>query len=191
MKIIAGAARGRNILATPKNMMVRPISGRMRQSLFDVLRTKSTGAYFLDLFAGTGAVGLEALSRGALKVCFVEKDPRCLKVVDKNLARFKWEDKATVLRGNVLGPLSWTAHRAGVENFDLIFLGPPYRDEKNVMLAFSNQVLNNIAQGGILAPDGWAICQHHKREDLGEVKGLKRFRRDKYGDSLISYFRRR
>ena len=191
MKIIAGSARGRNILTMPKNMMVRPISGRMKQSMFDVLKPRITGAYFLDLFAGTGAVGLEALSRGALKVCFVEKDPRCIKVVRKNLARLKWEDRATVQRGNVLGALSWTAHRAGVEAFDLIFLGPPYRDENNVMLAYSHPVLTNIAKGGILAKEGWVISQHHKREDMGGLRALKRFRCDRYGDSFIPYFRHR
>ncbi|MEE8425578.1 MAG: RsmD family RNA methyltransferase, partial [Elusimicrobiota bacterium] len=74
MHIIAGSARGRRILTTSKNMMVKPISGRMRQSLFDILRPIVTGSYFLDLFAGTGAVGLEAFSRGAAKVAFVEKD---------------------------------------------------------------------------------------------------------------------
>ena len=190
MKIIAGAARGRTILTTSKDVMVRPISGRMRQSLFDVLKPMVTGSYFLDLFAGTGAVGLEALSRGALKACFVEKDPRCLKVIGKNLARLKWEDKAVILRGNALGSLSWTTHRAGVEAFDLIFLGPPYRDEANRMLAYSNPVLRHILEGKILAPNGWVICQHHKTEDLGETKGLKSFRRTRYGDSFISYFRR-
>ncbi|MFH2204126.1 MAG: 16S rRNA (guanine(966)-N(2))-methyltransferase RsmD [Elusimicrobiota bacterium] len=190
MKIIAGTARGRSILTTPKDIMVRPISGRMRQSLFDVLKPRITGSYFLDLFAGTGAVGLEALSRGALKVCFVEKDPRCLKVVAKNLARLQWEDKASVLRGNVLGPLSWTAHRAGVEAFDLVFLGPPYRDENNKMLAYSNPVLNHLAAGGILAANGWVICQHHKTEDLGKTV-LKRFRTMRYGDTIMSFFQQR
>ncbi len=190
MKIIAGTARGRNILATSKSKMdTRPISGRMRQSLFDVLKPRITGSYFLDLFAGTGAVGLEALSRGALRVSFVERDPRCLKVIGKNLERLKFADKAKVLRGNVLSPLTWLPYRSGVEAFDLIFLGPPYRDESNKMLAYSNPVLTNIAAGKILAPDGWIICQHHKKEDVGRPAGLKRFRLLKYGDTIMSYYR--
>lgn len=189
MKIIAGTARGRNILTTSKSKMdTRPISGRMRQSLFDVLKPRITGSYFLDLFAGTGAVGLEALSRGALQVAFVERDPRCLKVIEKNLAHLKFADKAKVLRGNVLSPLSWIPYRSGVESFDLIFLGPPYRDETNKMLAYSNPVLRNIADGKILAKDGWIVCQHHKKEDVGRPAGLKRFRMMKYGDTIMSYY---
>lgn len=190
MKIIAGSARGRNILTTPKDSMVRPISGRMRQSLFDVLRPRITGAYFLDIFAGTGAVGLEALSRGALKACFVEKDPRCIKVIEKNLARLGWEERSAVLRGDVLGPLSWIPVRAGTEAFDIVFLGPPYRDDGNRMLALSTPVLNAVASAGLLAGEGWVICQHHKKEALGDVRGLKQFRRMRYGDTLISYFKR-
>ena len=190
MKIIAGTARGRNILTTPKDIMVRPISGRMRQSLFDVLKPRITGAYFLDIFAGTGAVGLEALSRGALKVCFVDKDPRCIKVIGKNLDRLGWAEKSTVQRGDVLGPLTWIPHRAGIEAFDLIFLGPPYRDEKNTMLAFSTPVLNHISKGGILAPDGWTVCQHHKKEKIEAIPGLEQFRQVRYGDTIMSYYRR-
>lgn len=170
-------------------MMVKPISGRMRQSLFDILKQRITGSYFLDLFAGTGAVGLEALSRGALKVCFVERDPRCVAVIEKNLERAGWSDRAVVLRGNILGPLSWVSHRSGVEKFDLVFMGPPYRDEENRPLAYSNTVLKNIAQAGLAAPGAWIVAQHHKKERVDRPEGLEQFRENKYGDTLITFFR--
>ncbi|MDE2292548.1 MAG: RsmD family RNA methyltransferase, partial [Elusimicrobia bacterium] len=85
MRIIAGTARGRRLFATKTDMMVRPISARIRQSLFDILRPMVTGSYFLDLFAGTGAVGLEALSRGAQRAVFIEADKRCIQVIERNL----------------------------------------------------------------------------------------------------------
>ena len=190
MRIIAGTARGRRILSVPKTMMVKPISGRMRQSLFDILRTKVTASHFLDLFAGTGAVGLEALSRGAERVCFVEKDPRCMKVIERNLEHLGLSDRAVAFRGNVLGPLDWIPFRAGVERFDLVFLGPPYRDEENRPLAYSGIVLANIAAAGLLAADGWVVVQRHKKEAVPVPKGLASFREARYGDTVMTFFRR-
>jgi 16S rRNA (guanine966-N2)-methyltransferase len=189
MRIIAGSARGRRIFSVPKHMMVKPISGRMRQSLFDILKPRITGAYFLDLFAGTGAVGLEALSRSALKVVFIERDKRCVEVIEKNLERAGWAGRASVLRGSVLGPLSWVAHRSGVEKFDLVFMGPPYRDEENRPLAYSSPVLKHLAESGLVAPEGWVIAQHHKKERVDRPEGLEPFRESKYGDTLITFFR--
>ncbi len=191
MRIIAGEARGRLILSVPKTMMVKPISGRMRQSVFDILRPIVTGCHFLDLFAGTGAVGLEALSRGAGQVVFVDKDPVCVKVVESNLERFKWTAKGKVFRGDVLGNLSWIPFRSGVSEFDIVFLGPPYRTDKNVPLAYSKPVLQGIDQAGFLSKEGMVICQHHKKEDIGSIEGLKRFRLETYGDTTISFLRRR
>ncbi len=189
MRIIAGSARGRRILSTSKTMMVKPISGRMRQSLFDILRPIVTGSYFLDLFAGTGAVGLEALSRGASKIAFVEKDSRCLKVIKSNLTRFNWEDKGVVLRGDALNSLSWVSFRAGVEKFEIVFLGPPYRKEDNTPLAYTAPVLENIAQARLLASNGLVVAQHHKKEEVKTPQGLKRYRLMKYGDTTMSFYR--
>lgn len=189
MRIIAGTARGRRIFSVPKTMMVKPISGRMRQSLFDILRPKVTACHFLDLFAGTGAVGLEALSRGAERVCFVERDPRCLKVIARNLEHLGFADRGAPLRGNVLESLEWVPFRAGVERFDVVFMGPPYRDEENRPLAYSGTVLANVAAAGLLAPEGWAVVQHHKKEAVPVPKGLKPFRDARYGDTVMTFFR--
>ena len=189
MRIIAGSARGREILSVPKTMMVKPISGRMRQSLFDILRPIVTGSHFLDLFAGTGAVGLEALSRGAQRVVFVEKDGRCMKTIEKNLEKFEWLDKGKAFRADVTEPLSWIPFRSGVEAFDLVFLGPPYRTEDNSPLALTNPVLLRIAEAKFLSPGGWVIAQHHKKENPGEAPGLEAFRSARYGDTVITFYR--
>ncbi|MBI5595264.1 MAG: 16S rRNA (guanine(966)-N(2))-methyltransferase RsmD [Elusimicrobia bacterium] len=190
MRIIAGTARGRKIFTTPTDIMVRPISARIRQQLFDIVRPRITAAYFLDLFAGTGAVGLEALSRGAQKVAFVEKDMRCIKVIEKNLAHLDFAKQASVLRGDATNALTWVLHKTGVESFDLIFLGPPYRLADNTPLFLARSTLLHIAQGGLLSTDGWIMAQHHQKEEPGAVPGLEMFRREKHGDSRVSFYRR-
>jgi 16S rRNA (guanine966-N2)-methyltransferase len=190
MRIIAGTARGRKILSVPKKMVsVRPISGRIRQSLFDILRPRITAARFLDIFAGTGAVGLEALSRGAERVVFIERDPRCVEVIEKNLARVGWADKGRALRGDATSPLSWIPHRAGVDEFDLVFMGPPYKDDQKRPLALSTGVLAHLASAKLLAKGGWIVAQHHAKEIALAPAGLENFRQARYGDSRLSFFR--
>lgn len=173
----------------PKTMPVRPISARIRQSLFDIIRPKITGSRFLDLFAGTGAVGLEALSRGAGRAVFVDADPRCVKVIEKNLERSGWAAKGKAFRGDLRSPLSWVAYRAGPDRFDLIFLGPPYKDAEKRPLQMTTGVLERILAAGLLEPDGWVIAQHHKKESPKTPPGLELFRTSRYGDTLLSFFR--
>lgn len=188
MRIIAGTARGRTVLTPSTKLFVKPISGRMRQSLFDILRPRVTGSHFLDLYAGSGAVGLEALSRGAQRAVFVEKDPRCVAVIEKNLQRLGWAERGTALRGDARGRLSWVAARTGLECFDLIFLGPPYRDEENRPLALTRPTLEAVLQDRVLAPEGWLIAQHHKKEPTAPPPGLRDFRHEPYGDTVISFY---
>lgn len=190
MRIIAGVARGRRILSVPKSLPVRPISARIRQSLFDILRPRLPGARFLDLFAGTGAVGLEALSRGAERAVFVDMDPRCVKVIEKNLARAGWAGKGVVLRGSLGAPLGWISYRSGTGAFDIIFLGPPYVDEQKRPLRLSQAVVGLIASSGLLEPDGWVVSQHHKKEPVAAPEGFEAFREAKYGDTVVSFLRR-
>lgn len=189
MRIIAGSARGRRILSVPKDLPVRPISARIRQSLFDILRPRIMGARLLDLFAGTGAVGLEALSRGAAVAVFVEMDPRCVKVIERNLERAGWKDRGKPHRGNALSPLSWVSYRAGVDEFDLVFLGPPYVDEQKRPLRYSQAVLDNVCSAKLLAKGGWIVSQHHKKEPLAAPAGYELFKRSRYGDTHLDFVR--
>ena len=137
MRIIAGTARGRKIFSVSKNLPVKPISDRIKQSLFDILRPRITGAMMLDLFAGTGNVSLEAISRGAHRTVMVDKEPACIKNIHRNLAHLGFSERAKVLRGDVLKPLDWLLPYSDNEGYDIIFMGPPYRDINNKMLAFS------------------------------------------------------
>lgn len=190
MRIIAGSARGRKLLSVPKDSGVRPISGRIKQSLFDILRPRLPGARLLDLFAGTGAVGMEALSRLAEAVVFVEREKRCVEVIEKNLERAGWREKGKVLRASALGPLSWIPFRSRIDRFDLIFMGPPYKDQDKKPLSYCRSVLESIVSSGILAPEGVVIAQHHQNEDPAAPESLERFRKERYGDTRLSFYRR-
>src|SRR5512137_1863258 len=112
MRIIAGTHGGRKIFSVPKDKFVKPISARIRQSVFDIIRPYVTGATFLDLYAGVGTVGLEALSRGAVKVVFVEKEGICLKTIEKNIAALGFTERAKALKADVLSGLKWLEHFA-------------------------------------------------------------------------------
>jgi 16S rRNA (guanine(966)-N(2))-methyltransferase RsmD len=126
LKIQSGALRGRALETIP-SPLVRPILARIKKSLFDIIRPRITGANFLDLYAGTGAVGIEALSQGAAKATFVEREARCVTVIHANLEKLKIKDRATVVRGDATTSLG-----RFMGSFDLVFMGPPYKDaDKN------------------------------------------------------------
>jgi len=189
MRIIAGTHGGRKIFTIPKDKFVKPISGRIRQSLFDMLRPYVTGATFLDLYAGTGAVGLEALSRGAAKAVFVEKDGLCMKVIEKNIAQLGFAEKAKALKADVLSGLKWLEHFADYKGYDIVFMGPPYRTEENLPLSYSYETLRLLAEAGIANPGSVIVCQHHKKEDVPTPEGLEHTRREKYGDTTVDFYR--
>lgn len=189
MRIIGGSGRGRRILSVPEEMPTRPISARIKQSLFDILRLRIEGARFLDLYAGTGAVGLEALSRGAARVFFVELDRRCLEVIGKNLERAGFSDRGAAHPGSVLEDLSWVGFRAGMSQFDLIFMGPPYKDREKRPLAYTTPTLKRVMEAGLLAPGGIIICQYQVKEPVEIPAGLAVVRREKYGDSFLTFIK--
>ncbi len=189
MRIIAGTARGRRIFSVSKNLPVKPISDRIKQSLFDILRPRITGAIMLDLFAGTGNVSLEALSRGALKTVMVDREPACIKNIHRNLEHLGFAERAKVLRGDVLKPLDWLMPYSDNEGYDIIFMGPPYRDINNKMLSFSEPALKNVAESRLLSPNGIIVLQNHKTEEFAVPSSLEVYRVEKYGDTLVHFMR--
>lgn len=190
MRIIAGTARGRKIFSVSKKLPVKPISDRIKQSLFDIIRPRVPGAVMLDLFAGTGNVSLEALSRGALKAVMVDKEPACLKAQKRNLEHLGFEMRGKSLKGDLLAKdLSWLLAYGEGEGFDIIFMGPPYRDINNKPLKFSGPVLEKVAQAKLLAENGIIILQHHKTEDFPVPPSLEIYREEKYGDTLLHFLR--
>jgi 16S rRNA (guanine(966)-N(2))-methyltransferase RsmD len=188
LRVQSGTARGRLLKAVPRAHEVRPILNRIRKSLFDIIRPRIGGALFLDLFAGTGMVGIEALSNGAGRAVFVDKDPFSLRMVRTNLEHLGFADRAETVKADVPRDLRVLS---GLR-FDVIFLGPPYKDEKKAPLALSVPALSRVAEAGLAGPDSWVILQHHDKESLaGAEERWEMFRRSEYGDTYLSFFRLR
>ena len=184
MRVIAGLAKRRGLKSVSKSHGVRPILARIKKSLFDILQPRLPGAAFLDLFAGSGAVGIEALSRGAESVTFVDKNPVCLSVIRQNLSRLGLSGKARVIKGDAAGNL----HSLG-GTYDIIFMGPPYHDQNWNALHLTAPALRAIAEARVLRPGGIVVGQHHSKELPVDDPAWELYRQEKYGDTRLSFFR--
>ncbi len=176
MRIIGGRHRGRR-LETPDWPGLRPTSDRLRETLFNILAPEVDGARVLDVYAGTGAVGLEALSRGAASAIFIEKDRRAVALLRRNAASCAAGPCAIVARDAVV------ALRAPLSGpFDIVFLDPPYADP-------SRDAALQLASGHV-APGGVLVLEHATREPAPESAGtLTRTRTKRQGDSSLSFYR--
>ena len=178
MRIIAGTLKGRR-LETPTWEGLRPSSDKVRETLFNVLAPRMDGARFLDGFAGTGAVGFEALSRGAVQVTFIERDPRACRLIEENARRCGVAGGYTILRGGVVE----TARREALGPFDLVFLDPPYVDRAD---KYVRDAMTAALQW--LAPEGRLVVEHATREPLEAVAGTRLVRTLRSGDTTLSFF---
>lgn len=176
MKISSGVLRGRRI-KTKRGLSTRPLLSSVRKSLFDILGDRIQQEKFLDLYAGSGAVGIEALSRGAREVSFVEIDSQCIKLIRENLFRCHVLSKAKVYQGNVLQIIFSLLEK---ESFSFVFVSPPYF--KNLQ----NKTLDIIQN--ITGYQGEIIIQHSplekinlKRQDISLIKEKR------YGDTCLSF----
>jgi 16S rRNA (guanine(966)-N(2))-methyltransferase RsmD len=173
MRIIAGEFRSRRLKSLPGNA-TRPTPDRLRETLFDILQTRIEGTVFVDAYAGTGAVGIEALSRGARHVYFLEKNRAALDAIRENLAMLKVERRATVYAGAALITLE------RCKAADIVFLDPPYDLEKEYAAALE-------LLGG--NPPALVIAQHSVRVKLEEKYGsLERTRLLKQSDNALSFY---
>ncbi|HAX61927.1 MAG TPA: 16S rRNA (guanine(966)-N(2))-methyltransferase RsmD [Elusimicrobia bacterium] len=175
LKIIAGKFRGRNLETLP-GFQTRPLLSRTKKSLFDILTPKIVNSIFLDLFAGFGSVGIEALSRGAKKVTFVESDGNCIKVIEDNLVKLGILEDAEIVQRDASQPDLLEG------KFDIIFIGPPYQMKMLAVIIGKSE--NLLSKNGII------IGQHHKKEILPEkTGGLSLYRQEKYGDMRLSFYK--
>jgi 16S rRNA (guanine966-N2)-methyltransferase len=177
MRIIAGRLKGRRLKA-PTWEGLRPTSDKLRETFFNIVAPRLEGARVLDGYAGTGAVGIEALSRGAAHVTFVERDRRALALIDANLAACGLQADYTIEGRDVIAALR---HAAGAA-FDLVWLDPPY-DITNVTDALD-------AAAGALAPGGLLVLERATRQEPGTPPSLERVRDVKSGDSTLTFFTR-
>jgi 16S rRNA (guanine966-N2)-methyltransferase len=186
MRVIAGTYRSR-ILKSLKGLALRPTSDRLRETLFNVLGSAVAGARFVDVFAGTGAVGIEALSRGAAEVVFIENHPPAVALIRKNLESLGVRSGAIVLGTDALrglGTLAAKKKGAG-STFDFVFLDPPYAATEEY-----SRVLRVLGSASFLAPGSVVIAEHRRNFDLPTHAGLlTRFRILKQGDAALSFYR--
>lgn len=174
MRVIGGEFRSRRLKSIP-GAETRPTPGRLRETLFDILAPRIAGAIFLDAYAGTGAVGIEALSRGARHTFFLERNRGALAVIRENLASLGLTARATVVSGPVLLTLA-RCHA------DIVFLDPPYDRQREYQAA-----LDLLAEAG----PSLIVVQHTSRLPLTDVHGgLRRTRLVTQGDNALSFFQR-
>jgi len=184
VRIIGGKFRGRN-LTSVKGMKVRPTSDRVKECLFDIIGSKVVGSYFLDLFAGIGSIGIEALSRGASKVLFVEKDRQMVRVVRKNLEMLN--DNELEYQISQLSAQSFIRRYSGRKlQFDLIYIDPPYNYEKY------EDLLRALSHGNLLEKDGLLVVEHSKKDSMRErFRYIEKVREKDISESRLSFYGKR
>ena len=188
MRIVGGMFRGRR-LATPRGRSIRPTSDRVREALFDVLQhglqsirrgSWPRDAHVLDVFAGTGALGLEALSRGASHVTFIEKDSAACLVIERNARTLRATEQVTLLRRNALRP---AAPPSGAPVADILLMDPPYRSD------LAAPALKALRARGWIARDGVSVVEMAADESLEPPRGFALADERRYGDTVLLFLR--
>jgi 16S rRNA (guanine966-N2)-methyltransferase len=189
MRVIAGKAKGRKLLSVPGES-TRPITDRVKESLFNILGERVVDAHFLDLFAGTGSVGLEALSRGARQAVFVEISGRAIKTLKRNLELTGLTEGAKVIQQDVFKFIKFIAREAGTPfdelraaPFDIIYVAPPQYK------GLWTRTLRALDERDLLASDGIVVAQIYPKEyeDLA-LKSLQLVDQRKYGSTLLCFY---
>lgn len=182
MRVIAGKYRSRR-LAAPEGMQTRPTSDRVRETLFNVVAAGMADSVWLDLFAGSGAVGIEALSRGARTAYFVEAASRAARTIRDNLSALGIEEGFEVIERDAATALRMLDSQAVA--CDFCFLDPPYR-----RMGDYEQVLGFLSQSRMIRPESLVIAEHDKHFDPGGAFGaLRRYRVLRQGDTVLSFYR--
>lgn len=182
MRIIAGEFRGR-VIKSPTDSRTRPTSDRLRETLFNVLAPRIEDARFLDLCAGTGAIGMEALSRGAEHVTFVDRSRKACALIEENLDLLGVPEEATEILALSAENFVGRKHESG---WDIVFYDPPYDSNYDLVL-FEFGVLG----GTLLNDDGVLIAEHHTKHVLPDsAQGLRRWRILKQGETSLSFYER-
>ena len=175
LRVSGGEARGRRLKA-PKN--IRPTQGMVKEAIFNIVGPRIHGSSVLDLFAGSGALGIEALSRGAAEVTFVDKQPRGLAILRQNLDALGFKERARLVRSDVVRWLEASPGAVAAAHF--VFLDPPYDD---VVLDRSLQVLDREVAGGATV-----VAEHSRRQQVPELVRLRVDRERRYGDTVVTVF---
>jgi len=191
VRILGGEKKGL-VLTTRHGAGTRPLTARVKASLFGILSARLPGACFYDCFAGNGAVGIEALSRGAIRAVFIEKNPTCVRIIRENLKRCGYSDRALIFQNDVLRMIPALSkivdapellRRSMAEEISIIFLGPPYDS------GLAHESLLLIGQNTPLSRNALVIAEVRKKEPLLTRYGFLSLTRDKfYGDTRLAFY---
>jgi len=182
LKVIGGIAKGRN-LKTSRDSSLRPTRDKVKEALFDIIGDLAEDSIFLDLYAGTGGIGIEALSRGAKEVVFVDSSSKSIRLIRDNLAIIGLEDKATIYKNDVLKAIKILCKHQ--RKFDIIFLDPPYHK------GMVDRTLEWLDKYNILAEGGLIIAEYSLREEIPErVEKIRLDRVKEYGNTRLAFYRK-
>jgi 16S rRNA (guanine(966)-N(2))-methyltransferase RsmD len=180
VRIIGGVARSRR-LHIPSRVRIRPTSDRIKESLFDIIKLYVEDSIVLDLFAGLGNLGIEALSRGAKRATFVEKEIRCVRVIEENLLKLGFQERGEIVKMDCLSAISWFGRQS--RRFSLIFLDPPYC--KGLIC----KSIHAINERRIIEKGGCIVAQHSFRESVPDRCGsLVLWDQRAYGETRLSLY---
>ncbi|WP_372680369.1 16S rRNA (guanine(966)-N(2))-methyltransferase RsmD [Desulfosarcina sp.] len=179
MRVISGALKGRRLMA-PAGMATRPTADRIKESVFNILAGGVQAKKVLDLFAGTGALGIEALSRGAASAVFVDQAKAALSAIRRNLRELRLEDRSRVIQWNILRNLNCLVPER--DSFDLVFMDPPY--ETNAI----SSALAGLSSCGALTTGARVVIEHSSREPIAQpMGGLVLIDQRRFGKTLVSF----
>lgn len=182
MRVISGALKGRRLAAVP-GASTRPTSDKVKESIFNVIGPYFDGGSVLDLFAGTGSLGIEALSRGMDSAVFIDRDPKALQTVRKNIEACRLEDRARIFRNDARKAIFVLAKKK--ECFDLVFLDPPYRLDVVPELAAALIGRNLVRETAVI------VAEHSADRELPErIESFFRWKSVTYGDTAVSFYRK-
>ena len=178
MRVIAGLAKGREIIA-PKGLNTRPTLAKVKEAIFGMIQFDIEGSAVLDLFSGSGGLGIEAISRGAECVTFCDHDRAAYSAVKANLKRLEFEDRADVRFGDSIALITTLAHEG--KQFDIVLLDPPYESD------LESRAIRQLCECGVLKPSAILICEHSLKNPPVFPLGFNVRKAKKYGDSFVTY----
>jgi len=180
LRVISGKLKGKKLYSL-KGLDLRPTSDRVKEAIFDILQDCFRGQYVLDLFAGTGALGIEALSRGARKAVFIEESRHSLVALRRNIEECRLKEEVEILPREVQVGIRILQGRG--ESFQLIFLDPPYGK------GLAGITLRSLAQSSIVAPGALIVAEHSLTESLDSITSFQMLDERKYGRTRVSFLR--
>ena len=185
MRVISGTFKGRKLIP-PKGLTIRPTPDKVKGAIFNILGDRIIESSFLDLFAGTGAIGIEALSRGAKEIIFVDDNIKAINLIKENLSRCKMQDaRCKIVKENAVEFIKSVGQGFSPAKFDFIFLDPPYKSD------LGEKALIEISSFNILKEDGEIIWEHYYKTEYriqNTEDRIKLKRTVRYGDSSLSFY---